>query len=58
MPGEITVQDAQYTLDIIKKIYAKVGPGLPATHHERQQGEILKQYVLKLTHEWIRSNRA
>ncbi|MFZ0534299.1 MAG: M28 family peptidase [Anaerolineales bacterium] len=43
MPGEITTQDAEYALDIVKKICAEVGPGLPGTSQERQRAEVIKK---------------
>jgi hypothetical protein len=43
MPGEITTQDAEYALDIVKKICVEVGPGLPGTSQERQRAEVIKK---------------
>ena len=42
MPAEITTQDAEYALELVKKICTEVGPGLPATPQERQRAEIIK----------------
>jgi hypothetical protein len=42
MPEEITILDAQYALDIVKKICTQVGPGLPGTPQERARAEIIK----------------
>jgi hypothetical protein len=42
MPEEITKIDAQYALDIVKKICTEVGPGLPATPQERKRALIIK----------------
>jgi hypothetical protein len=43
MPEIITKQDAQYALDIVKKICKEVGPGLPASPQERQRAEMIKR---------------
>ncbi len=43
MAAEITPHDAQYALDLVKKICAEVGPGLPGTPQERQSAAILKK---------------
>ena len=43
MPETITDNDAQYALDIVKKICAEVGPGLPGTSQERQRAEVIKK---------------
>ena len=43
MPEMITKDDAQYALDIVKKICSEVGPGLPATPQERERAEIIKE---------------
>ncbi len=32
MPETITIQAAQYALDLVKKICREVGPGLPGRH--------------------------
>jgi hypothetical protein len=40
--AKITSDDAQYALDIVKKICAEVGPGLPATPQERERAAIIK----------------
>jgi hypothetical protein len=42
MAEQITTQDAQYALDMVKKICAEVGPGLPGTPQERARAEIIK----------------
>src|SRR5512139_2671530 len=42
MTGTISDNDAQYALDIVKKICAEVGPGLPGTSQERQRAEVIK----------------
>ena len=42
MPEVITNHDAQYALDIVKKICTQVGPGLPGTPQERERAEIIK----------------
>jgi hypothetical protein len=42
MPGEITTQDAEYALELVRKICTKVGPGLPGTPQERQRAELIK----------------
>ncbi len=43
MPEEITTRDAEYALDMVKKICAEVGPGLPGTSQERQRAEMIKK---------------
>ena len=43
MAAEITPHDAQYALDLVKKICAEVGPGLPATPQERERAAIIKK---------------
>jgi hypothetical protein len=43
MSDEISTQDAQYALDIVKTICEQVGPGLPGTLQERQRAEIIKR---------------
>ena len=43
MPEIITDQDAQYALDIVKKICTEVGPGLPASLQERERAEMIKK---------------
>ncbi|MGW8226822.1 MAG: M28 family metallopeptidase [Anaerolineales bacterium] len=43
MSEEITSQDAQYALDIVKKVCAEVGPGLPGTPQERERAEMIKK---------------
>jgi hypothetical protein len=47
MPEIITEQDAQYALDIVKKICKEVGPGLPASPQERQRAEMIKRELGK-----------
>jgi hypothetical protein len=42
MPEEITTQDAQYALELVKRICTEVGPGLPGTPQERQRAEVIK----------------
>ncbi len=41
MPGTITTDDAQYALDLVKKICSEVGPGLPASPQERARAAII-----------------
>jgi hypothetical protein len=48
MPGEISTQDAEYALDLVKRICAEVGPGLPATPQERGRAEIIKKELESL----------
>jgi hypothetical protein len=43
MPEIITSDDAQYALDIVKKICTQVGPGLPGTTQERERAGIIKK---------------
>jgi hypothetical protein len=43
MPEEITTLDAQYALDIVKKICTQVGPGLPGTPQERARADVIKK---------------
>ena len=42
MPEIITSDDAQYALDIVKRICVQVGPGLPGTFQERERTGIIK----------------
>ncbi len=42
MPAEITTLDAEYALELVKKICIQVGPGLPGTSQERQRAEVIK----------------
>ncbi len=42
MANGITTQDAEYALELVKKICAEVGPGLPASPQERQRAEMIK----------------
>lgn len=39
----ITNDDAQYALDIVKRICTQVGPGLPASPQERERAEMIKK---------------
>lgn len=43
MAEEITSQDAQYALDIVKEICREVGPGIPGSPQERERAEIIKR---------------
>jgi hypothetical protein len=43
MPKEITTQDAQYALDLVKTICTEVGPGLPGSPQERERAAIIKK---------------
>ncbi|HSF79870.1 MAG TPA: M28 family peptidase [Anaerolineales bacterium] len=43
MAENITVNDAQYALDIVKKICAEVGPGLPGTPQEQERAKMIKK---------------
>ena len=43
MPEEITTQDAQYALDLVKTICTEVGPGLPGSPQERERAAIIKR---------------
>jgi hypothetical protein len=38
----ISAQDAQYALDLVKKICTEAGPGLPGTPQERERAGIIK----------------
>ena len=42
MPETITNIDAQYALDLVKRICTEVGPGLPGTSQEHQRAEVIK----------------
>jgi hypothetical protein len=42
MDSAISTQDAQYAMDLVKKICTEVGPGLPGTPQERQRAEVIK----------------
>jgi hypothetical protein len=42
MSAEITTQDAEYALELVKKICTEVGPGLPGTSQERGRAEVIK----------------
>ncbi len=46
MPEEITPQDAEYALDIVKAICAQVGPGLPGTSQEHERAEMIKKELV------------
>lgn len=41
MPDTITIDDAQYAMDIVKTICAEVGPGLPGSPQERERAAII-----------------
>lgn len=43
MSDEITIQDAQYALDIVTSICTQVGPGIPCSPQERQRAGMIKQ---------------
>jgi len=43
MPEEISTVDAQYALDLVKRICTEVGSGLPGTSQERQRAEVIKK---------------
>jgi hypothetical protein len=43
MPDEITTLDAEYALELVKKICTEVGPGLPATPQERERAAMIKK---------------
>ena len=43
MPVIITDNDANYALDIVKKICSEVGPGLPGSPQERERADIIKR---------------
>ena len=43
MPGLISESDAVYAFDIVRKICAQVGPGLPGSAQERERAEMLKR---------------
>src|SRR4030042_3898157 len=43
MSESITNNDAQYALDIVRKICTEVGPGLPGTLQERQRAAIIEK---------------
>jgi hypothetical protein len=43
MAEMIADQDAQYAMDIVKKICTEVGPGLPGTPQERERAEMIKK---------------
>ncbi len=42
MPATISTEDAQYALDLVSKICADVGPGMPATSQERERAAVFK----------------
>jgi hypothetical protein len=43
MSDEVTAQDAEYALDIVKRICTEVGPGLPASPQERERAAVIKK---------------
>ncbi|HZD55111.1 MAG TPA: hypothetical protein VE136_00185, partial [Anaerolineales bacterium] len=43
MPEEISTQDAQYALDLVKTICAEVGPGAPGSPQEWDRAAIIKK---------------
>jgi hypothetical protein len=43
MSEDMTSQDAEYALDIVKNICTEIGPGLPATPQEHQRAAIIKK---------------
>lgn len=43
MPALISDDDAYYALDIVKRICAEVGPGLPGSSQERDRAEVIKK---------------
>lgn len=43
MPALISENDANYALDIVRKICTKVGPGLPGSSQERERAEMIKR---------------
>jgi hypothetical protein len=43
MPKEISINDAQYALDFVRRICCEVGPGSAGTSQERHRGEIIKK---------------
>jgi|GEM_PF-432776 len=43
MPANIGEDDAQYALNIVKKICSQVGPGLPGSSQERERAEMIKK---------------
>jgi hypothetical protein len=47
MPEIITSDDAQYALDIVKKICTEVGPGVAASPQERERAYVLKRELEK-----------
>lgn len=52
MPAENTTLDGEYALELVRKICAEVGPGLPGTPQERQRAELIKD-ELRLT--WVQT---
>jgi Peptidase family M28 len=42
MTADVTAQDAQYALDLVRRICTEVGPGLPGTPQERERAAILQ----------------
>jgi hypothetical protein len=43
MPADISEDDAQYALEIVKTICTKVGPGLPGSPQERERAGVIEQ---------------
>jgi len=43
MAETMGLADAEYALDLVRKICAEVGPGLPATPQERQRAAVIKR---------------
>ena len=43
MPEQITTQEAQYALELVKKICKEAGPGLPGTPQELARAEMIKK---------------
>ncbi len=39
----VSTQDAQYALDLVKRICAEIGPGLPGSPQERERAEMIKK---------------
>jgi Peptidase family M28 len=48
MAENISTADAQYALDLVKRICTEVGPGLPGTPQERERAEIIKNELASL----------
>lgn len=47
MAETIDTSDARYALDLVKRICVEVGPGLPATHQERQRAALIQAELEK-----------